>query len=288
MVNWIITDFGQLFKSGSAELTASLGYTEGGAAVEKFAVENMGHVSIADRGDRVHVRFRPHLVTEKAISEMLYWLFDRAKAQVTVSWLDDVWHMEQPLPCSVAVAYICHLMDKRSPPSIRPLPRLMARRSDNAEHHWHASAAEILPLFAHQAEDSSRRRALDHHFRGRWTVVDLDMETRHAASAALGDGYPPLEFGPGASARKVNFGMFGDADYGNWVLENFVDVASANKVCFEDVDAIVRWSRTGDMRTRYWRIAAPLHRHGNLCRLLSISGGDSSIDLRPDHLKVTA
>lgn len=288
MVNWIITDFGQVFKSGSVELTNSLGYTQGGAAVEKFAVENMGHVSIAERGDKIHVRFRPFLVTEKAISEMLYWLFDRAKAHVTVSWLDDVWHIAPPLPCGVAVTFICHLMDKRSPPSIRPLPRLMARRSDNAERHWHDSAGEVLPLFAHQTDDIGRRRALDHHYRGRWTVVDLNVETGHAASAALGDGYPPLEFGPNSSARKMNFGAFGDAAYGKWVLENFIEVANSNKARFDDVDAIVHWSRTGDMRTRYWRIAAPLHRSGNLCRLLSISGGDSSIDLRPDHLEVTA
>jgi hypothetical protein len=288
MVNWIITDFGQVLKSGTTELTKSLGYTQGGTAIESYAVENMGHVALAERGDKIHVRFRPVMITDKAVSEMLYWLLDRHRAHVTVSWFDDIWHLEQPMPCGVAITFICHLMDKRTAATIRPAPRLLAKKSEKAERCWQETAAEIVPLFGPTGDEWGRRRALDHHYRGRWTVVDVDVETGHAVGAALGDGYPPLEFGPRSSVKQFNFGAFGDGDYKRWVLDNFIEVANSNAPRFDDVDAIVQWSRTGDMRTRYWRIAAPLHRRGNLCRLLSISGGDSSIDLRPNHLQISA
>ena len=123
MENWIINDFGGLFRSGTAELTSSLGYTQGGPAIENYAIENMGHVGIAVRGGKVHVRFRPSLLPEVTVSSLLHWLFEHRESQVVLSWLDEVWHMERPMHGALAITHFCHLLDKRTLPRAAAAPR---------------------------------------------------------------------------------------------------------------------------------------------------------------------
>ena len=68
MESWIINDFGQIFRSGSPELTRTLGYTAGGTAAEAYAIDNMGHIGIIERDGKLHVRCRPSMLADKAIA----------------------------------------------------------------------------------------------------------------------------------------------------------------------------------------------------------------------------
>lgn len=286
MANWIIDDFGDEFRSEAPEYTRRLGYTVGGPAAENYAIENMGHVGIADRAGCIHVRCRPMLMPDKTISALLYWLLDRGDKQVVVSWLDDIWHMERPMTMRLAVAFLGHLLDQRTLQKSPADARLLSQLSERVAERWPSIASDTVQAANAGCAAETRRRTLDDMYNGRWTVLDLDLPTRRLRNAELGGGYPPLDPGLMHERSGFNFEGVGDQAYKEWVLQNFVDVATTNKPKFEDVDAIVSWPRIGDMRTRYWRAVIPLQRNRDSCRLLSVSGSDSSIDLRPNLVQV--
>jgi hypothetical protein len=287
MANWIIDDFGDEFRSEAPEYIRRLGYTVGGPAAENYAIENMGHVGIAERDECIHVRCRPMLMQDKTISSLLYWLLDHAHKLVVVSWLDDIWHMERPMTTKCAVAFLGLVMDKRTLRRSPTSSRLLSRLSQAVAERWSRVAAETLQAADAGCAAESRRRALDDLYNGRWTVIDLELSTRRMRHAELGGGYPPLDPGLLHERSGFDFDGVGDQGYKDWVLKNFVDVAATNKPKFEDVDAVVSWPRIGDMRTRYWRAVIPLERDSHSCRLLSVSGCDSSIDLRPNLVQVS-
>ena len=285
MANWIINDFGEIFSSGSRALTQSLGYTAGGLGVEAYAIENIGHVGIAERKGKFHVRCRPAIMADKAIASLLYWLLDRGNAQVVVSWLGDVWHMERALSCRVAITFLCHLMDQRTLPKAVHLDRLLSRQSAGAEAKWFETVRDAVSVLDDKCAADTRRTMLNNTYAGRWTLLDLDVHSRDMTVLDHGCGYPPLD--PGINERRTcNFNDVSDTLYKSWVETNFFDVAVDNRPKFEDVDAVVTWPRIGDMRTRYWRANVPIKHDGTLCRMLSVSGSDSSIDLRPDLVQI--
>lgn len=285
MANWIIDDFGEVFKSGSIQLARSLGYTAGGKAVENYAVENIGHVAIAERPGTIHVRCRPAVMADKAIASLLYWLLDRGNPQIVVSWLDKVWNMERAMSCRVALTFLSHLMDNRT---LRPGargPKLLARKSVGAESKWLQTAHAAMPVLDEKCPTDTRRNVLDHTYHGRWSVVDMQVATGAMKLVDHGRGYPPLV--PSVNEQQsFDFADLSDTKYKDWIEENFREAAKTTSSKFDDVDSIISWPRIGDMRTRYWRAIVPVQHNGDSCRLLSVSGCDSSIDLRPDLVQV--
>ena len=288
MLSRIIDDLGQTYRSGSPELARSLGYTHGGPSVEQFAIENIGHIGITEHEGRVHVRCRPTLVSEKATAELFYHLLDHREVPVVLSWLDDVWRIERPMMFRVAVAFFNLLLDKLTSPAIVTEPRILSIPSASARQFWDKTAADVVPTISHAGATVVDRSALDAVFHGRWMVVDLNFRTSQILRICRGDGYPPLGRDLFDSLIEFDLRTIPDADYRDWVVSRFFTSAERNLPQFESVDAIVGWPRTGDIRTRYWRIVAPVSHTTDLCRLLSVSGSDSSINLRPDLVQKRA
>ena len=286
MATLIIDDFGDVFRSGSPDLIRRLGYTVGGPSVENYAIENMGFVGIAEHGGKIHVRCRPALMADKTISSLLYWMFDRGNVVIVVSWLEDVWRLERAMPCRIAATFLTQLMEKRTQQPMAANPRLLSRLSDGVAHRWSKIAATTIQATDARISTATRARALDHIFNGRWTIVELDLRSFSLSTVDLGDGYPPLDPGLMRGQGGFNLAGAGDRHYKEWVRENFIDVARTDQPKFEDVDAVISWPRIGDARTRYWRAVVPLDRDEASCRLLSASGCDSSIDLRPNLVQV--
>ena len=287
-MQWIIDDFGRTFRSGSRELTNSLGHTAGGSAVELYAIENIGHIGIAERLGRVHIQCRPAIMSEKAISGLLYWLMDHRDAQITISWFDHVWHIERPLPMPVAISFVSCLLGQKTTAADSKVQKFLAEASASARGRWAAEADILMPALTAGLPDRRLRRLLDDAYLGRWTVVDLERRSKLAHVVAHGEGYPPMCPAPREPGASFQFSHIGDQNYVNWVYSAFFDAANTNRPQFEDVDAVIEWPLTGALRTRYWRAAVPVWREDDLCRLLSISGNDSSINLRPELVQVPA
>ncbi len=286
MANWIIDDFGGLHVSGSPEATLTIGYTEGGKAAENYAIENIGYVGLSAGEKSVSVRCRPALMSDKAISTLWYWLLDRSESPVVVAWLDDVWRVEHTMSCRLATLFLGYLLEKRITKPTPPHERLLSRLSKVGHGRWSRTVRETTSALDVSCEADTRRRALDHMYQGRWTLLEVQSDMSRFTTIDQGGGYPPLHPVAGREPRDFNIHDFGDHLYKEWILNNFVSVATSGRPKFEDVDAVVSWPRIGDMRTRYWRAVIPFQSFGS-CRLLSLSGCDSSIDLRPNLVQVS-
>ena len=282
MLSWIIDDLGHTYQSGSPELARSLGYTTGGRPIEQYAIENIGHIALTEHSGRVHVRCRPALISQKATAELFYRLLDHSDVPVVLSWFEDVWHMERPMTFRVAVAFINLLLDKRSLTAQAGGPRILSMPSAAARQLWEKTARAVVPTISRPGTAMQNRDALDGAYHGRWMLVDLNFRTNQILRICRGDGYPPLGRDLFDSLIDFDLRTIPDTDYRDWVVSRFFTAAERDMAQFESVDAIIGWPRTGDIRTRYWRIVTPVSRTKELCRLLSVSGGDSSINLRPD------
>ena len=287
-MKWIIDDFGRIYRSGARELTNSLGYTAGGPAVELYAIENIGHVGITERRGRVHIQCRPSIMSDKAIASLFYWLLDHCVSDVVISWYDEVWHLERPMFMPAALAFLGYLLERRSPILDPDGERFIARTSIDAENRWSLHADKVMSYLRASAPVGEKRQVLNGSFAGRWTLVDINLSTKHAVGIDQGDGYPQMWPGHDTPNKSFDFGRIGDPVYVKWLCANFMHIGVCDQPQFEDVDAIIDWPVTGLSRTRYWRIAIPVERRGPLCRLLSASGNDSSINLRPNLVQISA
>ena len=286
MANWIIDDFGGINRSGSVETTRTLGYTTGGVYSENYAIENIGYIGIYEGKTSITVRCRPAMMSDKAISSLWYWLLDREKCDVVVAWLDEIWHVEHSMPCRIATTFLGYLLEKRS---AKPSPahnRLLSRQWTMPRSKWSENGRETVSLLESKSSDDARRHSLDEMYNGRWTLVELHLSSNQLSTIDHGGGYPPLHPSLIGERRDFSFYDVGDRLYREWILCNFIEIAKTKKPKFEDVDAIVSWPRIGDIRTRYWRAVLPVRSKRGYCSLLSVSGSDSSIDLRPDLVQV--
>jgi hypothetical protein len=142
----------------------------------------------------------------------------------------------------------------------------------------------VLDGAALGATDKAR---LDQLFRGRWLIADIELKVPAVAVVARGEGYPPLDpFFGRTTTGPSNLAQLGDEAYSRWLIKSYAEALIEDVPRFEEVDALIRWSRTGDTRTRYWRILVPLRADATSGRLLTASGNDTSIDLRSQPVAV--
>ena len=286
MQNWIIDDFGQIHRSGSEELHRSLGYNHGGLSLEKYAVENIGHIGITERDGCSHVRLRPAIVAQRAIASLFYWLLERPTKLVVLSWLDGLWHIEQAISSQRAIQLITLLLDTKSLTAPNDKPRVLLRPSVTARQRWETTAQEILPFAAHDSQGEDLKAALDALHNRRWMIVEVDDGRGTVIVVDHGDGFPPIDPDLAKAPPAFQVLKLRDDGYRKWVVQNYLEIAKEFRPHFDDIDAIIDWPLTGHTRTRYWRATIPIHRTPQSCRMIVLTGGDSSIDLRPKHIKI--
>ena len=285
MSRWIIDDFGNTLPEGSILLSQTLGVNAAESGVAEYAIQNLGFIAVSVHETQLHVRLRPSVVSARALSELSYWLLDRQRLPVTVSWFDQIWQLERTADARAAISFVSYVLELRNLQHADTGPRIKHQPSRHAAQKWRDVEPQIMRHAAMQTGDASVDVLLDRLFHGRWSLFDVDTAADTVQPARRGAGYPPLH--PSFSNRGPLRGLESVADeqYRIWLHSCYLDVAINGRPRFDDIDAIITWPRFGDMRTRYWRLLIPLSRSTGLCRILSASGNDSGIDLRPQHIE---
>jgi hypothetical protein len=285
MRHFMIDDFGELHQAGSTSLIQTLGYVESGVATEKYAIENIGYVAITERISSIHIRFRPAIVSEQAIAGLYFWIFDHADRNIAISWLEGVWNTEHVKSCSDAVSLISHTLEGLSRLGRLSGPRIINQPSDLVQARWLAHSPSILPLLANGDIEDQLQQSLNRSFNGRWMIHLVNSAERCVNAIAMGRGYPPLHPMYSGTAGEFSFDRLIDQEYAGWVLSSYLNSVVKYTNVFENVDALINWPRFGEIRTRYWRVLIPFHQSEASAKLLTISGTDCSIDLRPKHIQ---
>jgi hypothetical protein len=294
MARWLIDDLGNLHSAGSQALGRILGVPAQGPGdpetrertLEDLAIINVGVIAVDISEDALHVRCRPAVVSGRAIGALTYLLLDHASSPVTISWYNRDWEVEHAPNALTAVSFVSYALELKgywSPGSTHE--RIYTQHSRQAEQKWHQVRALVSPLTSGLHAPQTYAALLDRPLGGRWTIFDFDKAQGTADMIARGNGYPVLHPIFSTSEKCQDLQTLGDAQYRAWVLDCLTCVAASNRPRFDDVDALVDWPRFGTMRTRYWRLMVPLVSRGRVCRILSASGNDSGIDLRPKDVE---
>ena len=281
---WLIDDSGDVLTSGSQAIAERLGVPPEGR-VEDYAVENIGCIGLSLRRDTWHVRYRPAIVSERAMAGLFYWLLDHPPRPMAISWLEGVWRIERVADTRAAIAFLSYMMELRRKPLGSNAHRIQSRPSLQAQHRWEKVRDAVVPLVEPSGVSTMLYTLLDRCFAGRWSLIDVIKGQVTAEIAHQGTGYPPLD--PVFTNHTAGYRLekLADEQYRSWINTIFLDVAEAGQPRFDDVDAVIYWPRFGDMRTRYWRLIVPIQRTASSCRILSASGNDSGIDLRPEAVE---
>jgi hypothetical protein len=285
MSRWMIDDLGNIRPAGPTALATILGVSNPTTVaeaerLEEFAILNVGLIVVETQSGAVGIRCRPAILSQYAVATLDYWLLDQANVPVAISWYDKSWEIEHAPIARTAVSFFSYLLELKARPPL-PADRIRAQPSLQAARIWQRLKAGMAKLTTGSFNQDQYARILDPIFHGRWTIFDVTTGTAKIEVVASGQGYPCLDPAFTPSERHRRFEMLTDTGYREWLTAGYLEVARSGNPRFEDVDAIVQWPRLGDLRTKYWRILAPLQSTPECCRILSASGNDSGIDLRP-------
>jgi hypothetical protein len=285
-MRWILDDNGEVHLSGASELFAKLGFVHATASTEDYAIENIGFIGIDERANYAHVRYRPAVVSERAIAGLCYWLYDRPSGDVAISWFDGVWKTQPPRSIHSAICFFLHALDVKSGDDASKGPKLIAQHSDYARRRWEDKALgfwpalHVAPIPAHVVD------SLDAAFLGRWMIFQQASPGQSPQIINMGRGYPPFDsIFTSDTHSEHGIDSIEDPHYRNWIRSAIIDVAETRQARFEDVDAIVHWNRFGSLRTRYWRALIPIVQQDGNVHVLSASGNNSGVDLRPKRIE---
>jgi hypothetical protein len=281
---WLFDDSGEVVASGSNTIAERLGVALRDG-LEDYAVENVGWIALSLRRDVFHVRCRPSVVSERAMIGLLYWLLDGPNRPVAISWFDRVWNIERAATTRAAVSCLSYILELKGRPPQSSGPRIRMQPSAQARQRWRKVEELVMGTVRAERLSPALYAVLDSCFTGRWFINDYDYALRRVTVYERGAGYPPLDPVFTRKERGYSLDDLTDPNYRIMVGDSLRDAAENDRPRFDDIDAIVDWSRFGDIRTRYWRIIVPLINTPVSCRLLSASGNDSGIDLRPQVIE---
>jgi hypothetical protein len=292
MSRWMIDDLGNIRPASQAALIATLGVPspktrDEAARLETFAILNVGLIVAEAQANAIIIKCRPSILTERAIAMLGYWLLDHAELPVSISWYDRDWDVEHAPDAKTAISFVSYLLELKRRTPLPPTERIRSQPSIQASRRWHQVKQSVGALTAGPIEDIRYANVLDPLFQGRWTIFEVAPSTNKIEILFRGNGYPLLDPMFAASHDRKSLEPIADEQYQAWVRDGFLEVAKTGRPRFDDVDAVIRWPRFGDLRTRYWRIAVPLRSTPATTIVLNASGNDSGIDLRPKHVEET-
>ena len=281
--SWLIDDLGEVLVADPLAIARRVGI-EPIEGTSDYLISNMGWIGLTLRRGSWHIRLRPKVVSDCAVVGLLYWLRDHPSRPSAISWLDKIWQLERAESTEAAISLLGYLLDRPNA-NTRSSPKFLSKPSGKAEAIWTRASSTVLPLLNMAGPSPVLFAAMDHYFNKRWSLLEVDKGSLAVSVIKLGKGYPPLHpsFNSGAHGKLLS--EIADQSYSDWVARSYQAVAESGQPICEEVDAVIRWPRLGEIRTRYLRVIIPVANFENSCRVMSASTNDSGIDLRPKNIE---
>ena len=276
----VFDDRGEVWDGNSPELADGLNASIGGEALTGYAIRNLGFIAANVINESVRIRLRPAVVSQVALSALLYWLHDQPFHRVLLSFLDHDWSHE--------------LVRSRQDAAGRLLGRvkmnLEDRRGDflNKERPLQA-LAQASPLRAllnawsdcNGKYDRERLATLlDTAVNGRFVLVEANKASPSLYIKDVGSGFTAV--GKYWLSRSIGLRVEDQPDYayGKWIAEHYRHVLATGEPSLEEVDAVITWPENPRRSYRYRRLVVPFDGGPNSTMLLGATLVDPHIDLR--------
>jgi hypothetical protein len=247
-----------------------------------FRVINCRWAAIRHRRQHLHLRFRPAMVAEAALVELLYHACDmpwrRAAATMFIgnAWRDEI----LPVAPEEAVRRISSIVMKSQ---LRPGSTVLRRSRSVGSIPPNSPLGHALRCWRHRPDLASPGRLqamLSGEVGGRYGWVHASTRKRELIMMEVGSGFPDAVrslLNPGLGYRLEDQP---DIAYGRYCADAYGAVARTQMPAMEDVDAIMRPPNGASVRRRYTRLILPFRSPNGNARLLGISFENSAVDLR--------
>ena len=277
----VIDENGVSWTVDSPELSSYLSTSLRGERLRSYAVKNLGWICIRARRNGLHVKCRPSLLSDGALTALLFYVHDRPNLSIALELLLNEPRHFLLRDRRMFVGFFAAVVVSERKSGFWSGPRLLNRLTPPAQSPFakHAAAARHA---AEAVEDASQLRSVfDRLFTGRWALHSLDAERGHTVIDDIGTAYTPFNPKWLGTARGQTLCAYADEPYGLWIADLQRASRDSGQPIWDDVDAVVAFPGIGDTRLRYSRMTLPLRRPDGQILILSAAISNSGIDLRP-------
>jgi hypothetical protein len=272
---YLFDDKGELWDGRSRELADALDASLPSDDLRKYVVRNLGFIAVTENSGSVRLQLRPAVVSQMALSGLLYWMHDRTVERVLISCLDGEWSHELVASREEAVR------------------RLLARAKLDPIDREGDFLNKPRPL--HDLPPTSPLRAM----LDAWSECSgkYDRERLHRLlDEAL--QVEPMAQSPGLLVKEIGTGFNNHATrwlsrikglrvedqpdyaYGQWIASLYREVLQSRAPSLHDVDAVIRWPHQPRVSYRYQRLMVPFEAESRSTLVLGATVLDNAIDLR--------
>jgi len=276
----VFDDRGEVWDAASPALADGLKASISGDALTNYAIKNLGFAAATVINDSVRIRLRPAVISQVALSGLLYWLHDQPFHRVLLSFLDGDWTHE--------------MVRTRQGAAQRLLARVKVNMEDRRDDFLHkARPLHDLPaesplramLYAWSECDgkfnSERLRpVLQEALNGRFFLVESEAGSPTLWVKDVGSGFQKHSTYWLSRTKGLRVEDQPDLAYGKWVSELYRQVAITREPSLEDVDAVISWPHHPRISYRYRRLVVPFSAGASSTLLLSTTVVDPGINLR--------
>jgi len=278
----VIDDRGQVdegaFQPAFRELSRSMSLQQ----YVDYRVINCRWAAIQHRRERLHLRFRPTMIAEAPLAELLYHIYDmpwrRAVATMFIgnAWLDEI----LPPDRDRVVRRISNIVLESQ---LRPGHTVLRRPRSIQSIPPNSPLQPALQAWRRGRDLGSSGRlqsVLCNEMRGRYFWVHTSNRKCELIMMEVGGGFPEAvrsALNPGLGYRLQDQP---DIAYGRYCVDAYGTVARTQVPSMEDVDAILTPPNGKSVRRRYSRLILPFRSPNGNARLLGISFENPAVDLR--------
>ena len=277
---YLFDDKGELWDGRSRELADVLDASLSSDDLRKYVVRNLGFIAITENSGSLRLQLRPAVVSQMALTGLLYWMHDRAVDRVLLSCLDGEWSHELVASREEAVRRLLarvrvNLEDREGDFLNQPQPLHHLQRS--------SPLRGLLEAWAECDGKYDRERlhpVIQKAVNGRFVLVEASRNSPSLFIKDVGGGLG--DFGKYWLSRSIGLRVEDQPDYayGKWVAGPYRQVLSTGEPSLEDVDAVITWPQQPRISYRYRRLVLPFEGTHDSTLLLGVTLVDPNIDLR--------
>ena len=276
----IFDDAGEIWDAQSPNLAESLQASLSGEALTTYAVRNLGFIAVSETPGSARLRLRPAVVSQTALSAVLYWLHDQQSIdRLLISYLDKEWTHELVRSGKQAARTLLarvrfQATDREGDFLKKPRPLHELQRA--------SPLRPILDIWASSDGRYDRERlqpVIQRAVNGRYVLVESSRNEPTLRIKAVGGMGNVANYW---LSRSIGLRVEDQPDYayGKWVATPYRQVLSSGEPSLDDVDAVITWPQQPRIGYRYRRLVLPFNGTRDSTLLLGVTLVDASIDLR--------
>ena len=277
---YLFDDKGELWDGRSRELADVLDASLSSEDLRKYVVRNLGFIAVMENSGSLRLQLRPAVVSQMALSGLLYWMHDRTVERVLISCLDGEWSHELVATREEAVRLL--LARAKLNPVEREGDFLNKPRPLNDL----APASPLRAMLDAWSECSGKydrerlHRLLNEALHGRYMLVEPMAQSPGLLVKEIGTGFNNHAVRWLSRIRGLRVEDQPDYAYGQWIASLYREVLQSRAPSLHDVDAVIRWPHQPRVSYRYQRLMVPFEAESRSTLVLGATVLDDAIDLR--------